>query len=157
MPIVIVKDTRVVWCVTEIRFSLLCLLFGCSLLSAHCADTFAIGQLSCYPCKTASMVYAMAQCLNECLSVFHYLVFCQNGWRDWAGFWHIVFFCLIKLAHLVWEPSDSVAASAVCLSAVCLSRIRSPKLREIHAKFCCPYRKSGTESKNMTSYFALDS
>jgi len=46
--IVIVKLTRVVWCVIEIRFSLLCLLFGCLVLLAHRAVTFAIAQLSCY-------------------------------------------------------------------------------------------------------------
>jgi len=49
----------------------------------------------------------------------------------------------------VWEPSVLVAASVVCLS-----RVRSRKLREIYAKFRHPYEKLGSESKNMTSYFA---
>jgi len=25
---------------------------------------------------------------SVCLSVSYRLVFCQNGWLDWAGFWH---------------------------------------------------------------------
>jgi len=52
---------------------------------------------------------------------------------------------LIRLA------SVSVAAFVVSQSVVCLSRVRSRKLR---AKFCHPYRKSGSKSKNMTSDFA---
>jgi len=57
---------------------------------------------------------------------------------------------------LIRGPSISVSprlSSTVCLS-VCLFRIRSRKLREIRAKFHCPYKKSGLESKNVTSDFA---
>jgi len=52
---------------------------------------------------------------------------------------HTVIADLIRLAHLVWEPSLSVAASVVCLS-----RARSRKLREIRAKFRRLYRKAGS-------------
>jgi len=38
----------------------------------------------------------------------------------------------------------------------CLFRVRSRKLREIGAKFRHLYRKLGSPSKNMTSYFALE-
>jgi len=53
--------------------------------------------------------------------------------------------------------SRSPRLSSACrLFVVCLSRVRSPKLREIRAKFRCLYRKSGSESKNMTSCFASE-
>ena len=58
------------------------------------------------------------------------------------------------------EPYATIAMSVVCLSSlclsVCLSHVRSRKLREIGAKFCCLYRKSGSPSKNKTSDFALE-
>jgi len=42
-----------VWCVIEIGFSLLCLLFGSLLLLVHRAVMFAIAQLSCYQLVTS--------------------------------------------------------------------------------------------------------
>ena len=44
----------------------------------------------------------------------------------------------------------------ICLSVVCLSRIISKKLSEIRAKFIHICRKLGSESKNMTTHFALE-
>jgi len=44
----------------------------------------------------------------------------------------------------------------VCLLSVCLSRVRSRKLCKIYGKFCHHYKKSRSEGKNITSYFALE-
>jgi len=50
---------------------------------------------------------------------------------------------------LGWHASVSVAVSVICLSLV-----KSRKLRKISAKFRHLYRKSGSQSKNVTSDFA---
>ena len=60
---------------------------------------------------------------------------------------------IVRLAHLQCE---SLLLRSPRLSVVCLSRVRSRKLGEIGAKFRHPHKKSGSESKNMTSDFASE-
>jgi len=55
------------------------------------------------------------------------------------------------LAHLECESLVSVAVSVIYLS-----HVTSWKLCEIRAKFCHPYKKLGSEGKNMTLDFALE-
>jgi len=65
---------------------------------------------------------------------------------------------IFRLAHLVWEPSILVAMSVVCLSVCCLSSVLhqiSETMRDTR-EISSPYKKSGSESKNMTSDFASE-
>jgi len=63
---------------------------------------------------------------------------------------------IIRLTHFVSARAFCFGRRVCRLLSVCLSRIRSRKLRKIRAKFRHPYKKSGPESKNMTSDFALE-
>jgi len=78
------------------------------------------------------MAYPVVQIpmtLSEVVQSFLYI--------SYTGIFHSGQF--IRLAHLVWEPSVSVAVSVCCLpSVVCLSHVRSRKLCEIRAKFRRP-------------------
>jgi len=62
---------------------------------------------------------------------------------------------LIRLAHCV---RAFCFGRHVCRmpSDCCLSRVISRKLRKIRVTFHRHYMKSGSPSKNMTSYFALE-
>jgi len=66
------------------------------------------------------------------------------------------FMCIILLHSHTYSVRAFCFSRRVCLSSVCQSRVRSRKLGEISAKFRHYYRKSGSESKNMTSDFAPD-
>ena len=70
----------------------------------------------------------------------------------------VIIWTIIRLSHLHCESlllrSPRLSSVVCCLPSVCLSRVRSRKLREVRAKFHHPYKKSGSESKNMTSYCA---
>ena len=62
---------------------------------------------------------------------------------------------IICLKELLGSQSYSVRTFCfVATSVVCLFRVRSRKLHKIRAKFRTPYKKSGSESKNIMSDFA---
>jgi len=91
----------------------------------------------------------MAVCLSVCLSVLFIVILSKLVTHTHTPVAQGMLL-IIRLAHL--QYSVSVAASVS--SVVCLSRVKFRKLGEIGAKFRHRYRKSGSESKNMTSDFA---
>ena len=63
----------------------------------------------------------------------------------------IVYLLCLSFIRLAYLQCESLLFRSPHLSsAVCLSR----QLRELRAKFHHPYKKPGSESKNMTSDFA---
>ena len=58
-----------------------------------------------------------------------------------------------RLAHLMWEPSTSVAACVVCHLSVSHQILET--VWDTH-EISSPYKKSGSASKNMISDFASE-
>jgi len=89
-------------------------------------------------------------------------------------YYFTAFYCLYNLAYwlqylnkftylLTYLLTYTYSVRAFCFSrricrllSICLCCIRSRKLSEIGAKFCHLYRTSGSLSKNIMSYFALE-